>query len=119
MTLRGRFASLLLRTYKYALSPFLHAASGATGACRFQPSCSEYAGIAVSEYGVVRGGWMALRRLLRCHPFCRGGFDPVPADLSRRVTSSIEGARHRRPTPSYHKRSPITETQNRNEVWQK
>jgi uncharacterized protein len=65
--------------YRHLLSPFLHTAAGATGACRFQPSCSEYAAIAVSEYGVLRGGWMALRRLLRCHPFHRGGFDPVPA----------------------------------------
>jgi uncharacterized protein len=56
-----------------------------TGACRFQPTCSEYAAIAVSEYGIARGGWMALRRLLRCHPFHRGGFDPVPANNSSRA----------------------------------
>jgi len=85
---RERVVCALLSAYKYALSPFLHAVSGATGACRFQPTCSEYAAIAVSEYGIGRGGWMALRRMLRCHPFGRGGFDPVPAKLSRHVTSS-------------------------------
>jgi len=77
MNARERVVSILHRAYKYALSPVLHSVAGVTGACRFQPSCSEYAAIAVSEYGVARGGWMALWRVLRCHPFCRGGFDPV------------------------------------------
>jgi hypothetical protein len=74
---RERAIQVAHRVYKYALSPALHAAGGVTGACRFQPTCSEYAAIAVSEYGIVRGGGMALRRLLRCHPFAKGGFDPV------------------------------------------
>ena len=74
---RERFIALLHGVYKYAVSPALHAAAGTTGACRFQPTCSEYAAIAVSEYGLLRGGWMALWRLLRCHPFCKGGFDPI------------------------------------------
>jgi uncharacterized protein len=94
VSFRGRTASVLLGAYKYALSPVLHAASGMTGACRFRPTCSEYAAIAVSEYGMARGGWLALRRLLRCHPFCRGGFDPVPANPARHVTSSKPGAHH-------------------------
>ena len=94
MNLRARVVSILLGAYKYVLSPFIHAVSGAAGACRFQPTCSEYAAIAVSEYGIVRGSWMALRRLLRCHPFCPGGFDPVPANLSRHVMSSSPAARH-------------------------
>jgi uncharacterized protein len=68
----------LLRVYKAALSPAVHALAGVAGACRFQPSCSEYAAIAVSEYGLLRGGAMALGRLLRCHPLHKGGFDPVP-----------------------------------------
>jgi len=62
----------LLRFYKAAVSPWL------PPACRFQPTCSEYAAEAVERYGVVRGSWLGMRRLLRCHPFCRGGFDPVP-----------------------------------------
>jgi len=92
--LHERIVYALLDAYKYAISPFLHAVSGAAGACRFQPTCSEYAAIAVSEYGIARGGWMALHRLLRCHPFCRGGFDPVPANLSCHNFSSSPGAHH-------------------------
>jgi putative membrane protein insertion efficiency factor len=73
---------LVLAVYKRAISPLLHAIGGLTGglagACRFQPTCSEYAALAVAVHGPVRGSWLALRRLLRCHPLCRGGFDPVP-----------------------------------------
>jgi putative membrane protein insertion efficiency factor len=61
-----------LRFYKAAVSPLL------PPACRFTPTCSEYAYLAVERHGVVRGGWLAARRLLRCHPLARGGFDPVP-----------------------------------------
>lgn len=72
MTLEER----LYRLYKSVLSPALHSA-GFTQ-CRYLPTCSEYAYVAVSRYGWLRGGWMALRRLLRCHPFVKGGLDPVP-----------------------------------------
>jgi len=48
------------------------------GQCRFRPSCSEYCIACVECHGVWRGGWYSLRRLVRCHPFCRGGDDPVP-----------------------------------------
>jgi len=61
----------MLRGYKWALSPLF------PPACRFVPTCSEYAMEAVDRYGAVRGGGMALVRLLRCHPFARGGYDPV------------------------------------------
>ena len=61
----------LLRLYKLAISPLL------PPSCRFVPTCSEYASEAVSRYGALRGSWMGLRRLLRCHPFHPGGYDPV------------------------------------------
>jgi putative membrane protein insertion efficiency factor len=61
----------LLRAYKWAISPMF------PPACRYVPTCSEYAMEAVERYGALRGGLMALLRLLRCHPFAHGGYDPV------------------------------------------
>lgn len=61
----------LLRFYKLALSPLL------PPSCRFIPTCSEYAVDAIARYGASRGTLMALRRILRCHPFHPGGYDPV------------------------------------------
>jgi uncharacterized protein len=63
---------LLLRGYQYAIRPLL----GAN--CRFYPSCSEYAREAVERHGALKGTWLALRRITRCHPYHPGGFDPVP-----------------------------------------
>jgi len=65
----------LLRCYKRLISPML------PHACRFQPTCSEYAMEAVDRHGVLRGSWLALARLSRCHPFARAGYDPVPLHL--------------------------------------
>jgi hypothetical protein len=62
----------LIRGYQVALSPLL------IGTCQYCPSCSEYCAQAVREWGVLRGGWMGLKRLMRCHPFTPGGIDPVP-----------------------------------------
>jgi uncharacterized protein len=61
----------ILRLYKTLLSPFL------PPACRFTPTCSEYTMEAVEKYGAFRGTWMGAKRILRCQPFCKGGFDPV------------------------------------------
>lgn len=70
--LLGAALILLVRAYRYAVSPLL----GPT--CRFHPSCSEYAIEALQRYGAWRGGWLAMRRLLRCHPWHPGGYDPLP-----------------------------------------
>jgi putative membrane protein insertion efficiency factor len=63
---------VLIRVYQRAVSPLLPAA------CRFYPSCSAYAATALERYGAVKGSYLAARRLLRCHPLCEGGVDPVP-----------------------------------------
>jgi putative membrane protein insertion efficiency factor len=67
-----RPAILLIRTYQTVLRPLL------IGSCKFCPSCSDYAIEALRLHGLWRGGLLALRRLLRCHPFSPGGIDPVP-----------------------------------------
>lgn len=63
---------LIIRAYQYLLSPLMGPS------CRFYPSCSCYAQQALENHGVVKGSWLALRRLLRCHPWHPGGVDPVP-----------------------------------------
>jgi putative membrane protein insertion efficiency factor len=61
----------LIRAYQLMAAPF-------PSACRYTPSCSTYTLQAVRRYGVVRGSWLGMRRILRCHPFHPGGYDPVP-----------------------------------------
>ncbi|HEX7964542.1 MAG TPA: membrane protein insertion efficiency factor YidD [Gammaproteobacteria bacterium] len=63
---------LFIQLYRYTLSPLLGTR------CRFEPSCSVYAIEAIRVHGALRGGWLAARRLARCHPFHPGGHDPVP-----------------------------------------
>ena len=75
---------LLLRMYRAVLSPVIGPA------CRHIPTCSVYAEQAIDEWGVPKGSYLALRRLLRCHPFTAGGWDPVPP-RSGRHTSSEKG----------------------------
>jgi len=67
----------LLRFYRWAISPLLTMVAGGT-ICRFDPSCSEYAMEAVKTHGALRGSWLTLRRLGRCHPWGGCGHDPVP-----------------------------------------
>lgn len=66
----GRFFIRLIRAYQ-------RASRWTPSVCRYWPSCSEYAAQAIEKYGPWRGGWMALRRIARCHPFRPGGYDPV------------------------------------------
>lgn len=63
---------LLIRLYQYAISPWLGPR------CRFSPTCSSFAIEALEKHGLMRGGWLAVRRLLRCNPWHIGGYDPVP-----------------------------------------
>jgi len=67
----------VLWAYKRLVSPWL------PPSCRYVPTCSEYAMEAVERYGALRGSWMAMMRLLRCHPFAKGGYDPVRLDVKR------------------------------------
>ncbi len=67
-----RLALLLIRGYKRFVSPML------PPSCRFVPTCSEYGYEAIEKYGIIRGGWLTVRRISRCHPFNDGGYDPVP-----------------------------------------
>lgn len=77
-----RVLQAVLHAYKRWLSPALPAS------CRYVPSCSEYAIEAVEVHGALRGSWMALIRLLRCHPFIKGGYDPVPRTGYRVLSTS-------------------------------
>lgn len=63
---------LFIKFYQQAISPYFPAC------CRFTPTCSQYAVEAITKYGALKGGLLALYRILRCNPFCKGGYDPVP-----------------------------------------
>ena len=83
----ARLMAGLIRFYQLGISPLLRPS------CRFAPTCSEYAYEALSVHGATRGSWLAVRRLLRCHPFCDGGYDPVPPSKRRRE-SRVEHSGH-------------------------
>jgi putative membrane protein insertion efficiency factor len=70
----SRLLLAAIRGYRYLLSPWWG------GQCRFTPTCSEYAMDAVREHGALRGSWLSLRRVSKCHPWHHGGFDPVPPE---------------------------------------
>ena len=73
-----RAVTLAIRGYQVAISPLF------PPTCRFHPSCSVYALTSVDRFGVLRGGWLAVKRIGRCHPFNPGGYDPVPETLPKR-----------------------------------
>ncbi len=66
------FPLLLIKGYRRFISPLF------PPSCRFQPTCSQYALEAIDRFGTLQGGWLAMKRILRCHPFHPGGYDPVP-----------------------------------------
>lgn len=72
MSLAARTMLCAIRFYKRHISP------GLPPACRFTPTCSEYAYEAIEKYGALKGGCLAVWRVLRCNPLCKGGYDPVP-----------------------------------------
>ncbi len=78
-----RICLALIRIYKRGVSPAL------PSACRFQPTCSQYAYEAIERFGVLRGCWLALRRLLRCTPLSKPGYDPVPDGVSRETPAVV------------------------------
>ncbi len=71
-------ALTLLSGYRWLISPMLGPS------CRFEPTCSRYAMEAIERFGVLRGTWLTIHRLIRCHPWCEGGYDPVPDDKPKR-----------------------------------
>ncbi|NJO77795.1 MAG: membrane protein insertion efficiency factor YidD [Cyanobacteria bacterium RM1_2_2] len=78
----------LIRLYRAAISPLF------PPTCRFHPTCSQYALEAVERYGAWRGGWLAIRRVLRCHPLHPGGYDPVPTSPSVPTANSTDACCH-------------------------
>ncbi len=68
--------NLLLKIYKLTLSPLLFLLFGK--GCRYTPTCSVYANEAIAKHGILKGGFLSVKRILRCHPFAKGGYDPVP-----------------------------------------
>ena len=81
----------LVRGYRFFLSPWLGSS------CRFEPTCSAYALQALERHGALRGGWLTTGRLMRCHPWCAGGHDPVPENprfLTRRGPDSDAAVSH-------------------------
>jgi uncharacterized protein len=83
------FLLALIAFYRRWISPVLHAVSSSR--CKFIPTCSEYAAVAITTHGPLRGCGLAAWRLLRCHPFTPGGFDPVPPAGNQRVPARSSG----------------------------
>lgn len=97
MNLPKTIVLFLLRSYKWAISPMF------PPACKYVPSCSEYAMEAVDRFGAVRGGLMAVVRVLRCNPFAKGGLDPVVKPETRLHGSGVWSSAIERPMQSLRK----------------
>ena len=81
-------AVALIRAYQLVISPWT------SPSCRYYPSCSQYALIAIERHGLLRGGWLALRRLGRCHPWTPGGVDHVPPARRRDAVRPVPSTRN-------------------------
>lgn len=87
MRLLRRIPIGLIRVYQYTLSPVMPMS------CRYLPSCSQYACEALARHGVLRGGWLALARIARCHPWGGDGYDPVPEGAGLEPSESARACR--------------------------
>ena len=76
---------LMIRVYQLFVAPLLGPR------CRFHPSCSSYAAEAIDRHGAVRGSWLSVKRIARCHPWCDGGFDPVPDQVTLHAAPALTG----------------------------
>jgi putative membrane protein insertion efficiency factor len=79
-----RIAVWIIRIYQKLISPLFPAT------CRFSPTCSAYAIQAIEQFGFLRGSYLAIRRILRCNPFCNGGIDPVPSEFHFRYPKKTQ-----------------------------
>ena len=86
-------ARIFIRFYQKIISPVLHLFGGAGSGCRFDPTCSEYLLQAIELHGFIRGCWLGVTRIGRCHPWGKSGFDPVPPALEDRLAASSNSIR--------------------------
>lgn len=91
-----------VRVYRFAVSPLQMVLFGPLARCRYEPTCSEYAMEAVRQHGALKGSWLALNRVCRCHPWGACGWDPVPPAEPAHGTRDRNFASHAHPCPHHH-----------------